>query len=211
MKTYFCNSMFWLRQNWRTIKYWYFILCLVWCGGQEKEGHFLTSREYLIDFLFPNSLKYEPHGKELERKNHHLSAIWGYQEDSEALKEECEKMSDKTSGGDGLVELEQQCQGVRTCSHPNLELRLGSTPPGPNLPLSTLCGVSCPGEESLIWLENYIPGGANWRAGTSLLMSRTRAVGCIAQRTGKHPMFQLIEEQRESRRVVFSIGEELYS
>lgn len=42
-------------------------------------------------------------------------------------------------------------------------------------------------------------------------MSRTRAVGYITQRTDKCPMFQLIEEQRESRRVVFSIGEELYS
>ena len=38
-----------------------------------------------------------------------------YQEDGKTLKENYEKMSKKTSNGDGLVDVEEQDRGVRMC------------------------------------------------------------------------------------------------
>lgn len=38
-----------------------------------------------------------------------------YQEDGKTLKENCKKMSKKTSSGDGLVDVKEQDQSVRMC------------------------------------------------------------------------------------------------
>lgn len=99
----------------------YFVPCLE-LGAREGGKSII---EYLMNLLSQNIFNYGPLGKRFEPTSEATSfwRTWDYgtmkwecQEVSKILKENCKKMSEKTSGGDGLVEVEPQGQVAKMCS-----------------------------------------------------------------------------------------------
>lgn len=135
---------------------------------------------------------------------------WESQEDSKTLKESCGKMSEKTRGGDGLVEPERQGQGVRMCSQ-SMHRVSAELNPTRTQPTSLNLTLWLSALESLIGWDNCIPGGATWRAVDFLLnvQDKNRRL----HNSGDWQMSQSSSTQRSRRKagVVCPRGEELCS
>ena len=103
-----------------------------------------------------------------------------YQEDGKTLKENYEKMSKKTSNGDGLVDVEERDRGVRMCwTQPHQDPTC--LPQCHLWPLSALEKTA-----SCDWRTIYLGEQAIY-PWASLLISRTRRVGYTTQETDKCP------------------------